>query len=81
VGATVAETDLEKARVYLRESLELSTALGYQGALGVRAAGLAFLANDRTANLVRFPLSKQGEWINGQLLYSNGGYPKGRLPV
>ena len=26
-------------------------------------------------------LSKQGEWINGQLLYSNGGYPKGRLPV
>jgi 3-oxoacyl-[acyl-carrier protein] reductase len=29
----------------------------------------------------RFLLSKQGEWINGQLLYSNGGYPKGRLPV
>jgi 3-oxoacyl-[acyl-carrier protein] reductase len=34
-----------------------------------------------TANLVRFLLSRQGEWINGQLLYSNGGYPKGRLPV
>ena len=34
-----------------------------------------------TADLVRFPLSKQGEWINGQLLYSNGGYPRGRLPV
>jgi 3-oxoacyl-[acyl-carrier protein] reductase len=33
------------------------------------------------ANLVRFLLSEQGEWINGQLLYSNGGYPKGRLPV
>jgi 3-oxoacyl-[acyl-carrier protein] reductase len=34
-----------------------------------------------TANLVRFLLSEQGSWINGQLLYSNGGYPRGRLPV
>ena len=33
-----------------------------------------------TANLVRFLLSEQGAWINGQLLYSNGGYPKGHLP-
>lgn len=33
------------------------------------------------ANLVRFLLSEQGAWINGQLLYSNGGFPAGRLPV
>lgn len=33
------------------------------------------------ANLVRFLLSEQGQWINGQLLYSNGGFPWGRLPV
>jgi 3-oxoacyl-[acyl-carrier protein] reductase len=30
------------------------------------------------ANLVRLLLSEQGQWINGQLLYSNGGFPKGR---
>lgn len=34
-----------------------------------------------TANLVRFLLSEQGEWINGQLLHSNGGFPTGQLPV
>jgi len=33
------------------------------------------------ANLVRFLLSDQGRWINGQLLYSNGGFPRGRPPV
>jgi predicted ATPase/class 3 adenylate cyclase len=49
VGMTVAETDPEQARACLRESL--STALGYQGALGPRAAGLAFLLNDRAATL------------------------------
>ncbi len=27
-----------------------------------------------TADLVRFLLSDQGSWINGQLLYSNGGF-------
>jgi 3-oxoacyl-[acyl-carrier protein] reductase len=27
-----------------------------------------------TANLVRFLLSDEGSWINGQLLYSNGGF-------
>jgi 3-oxoacyl-[acyl-carrier protein] reductase len=32
------------------------------------------------ANLVRFLLSESGKWINGQLLYSNGGYPLGTLP-
>ncbi len=34
-----------------------------------------------TANLVRFLLSEQGQWINGQLLHSNGGFPAGELPV
>lgn len=34
-----------------------------------------------TANLVRFLLSPQGSWINGQLLHSNGGFPTGQLPV
>ena len=33
------------------------------------------------ANLVRFLLSEQGAWVNGQLLYSNGGYPTGHLPI
>jgi hypothetical protein len=52
VGATVVETDPEQARAYLRESLELSTALGYQGALDlVWAVGIAFLLNDRTSTL------------------------------
>ncbi len=32
-----------------------------------------------TANLVRFLLSDQSDWINGQLLYSNGGWPKGQI--
>jgi 3-oxoacyl-[acyl-carrier protein] reductase len=30
-----------------------------------------------TANLVRFLLSEQGSWINGQLLFSNGGFAVG----
>ena len=52
VGMTVAETDPERARADLRESLELSTALGYQSWLDhVWAAGIAFLLNDRTATL------------------------------
>jgi 3-oxoacyl-[acyl-carrier protein] reductase len=36
---------------------------------------------DDIANLVRFLLSEQGRWVNGQLIHSNGGFPKGRLPV
>lgn len=32
-----------------------------------------------TANLVRFLVSAQADWINGQLLYSNGGWPKGQI--
>lgn len=34
-----------------------------------------------TANLVCFLLSDQGQWINGQLLHSNGGFPTGLLPI
>ncbi|WP_114561428.1 SDR family oxidoreductase [Desertihabitans aurantiacus] len=34
-----------------------------------------------TANLIRFLLSDRGSWINGQLLYSNGGFPAGHIPV
>jgi hypothetical protein len=49
---TVVETDPDRARAYLRESLELSTALGYQSWIDhVWAAGIAFLVNDRTATL------------------------------
>jgi hypothetical protein len=52
VGATVAETDPEQARAYLRESRELSTAIGYQSAFDlVWAVGIAFILNDRTATL------------------------------
>ena len=52
VGVTVVETDPEQARACLRESLELSTALGYQSGLDhAWAAGIAFLLNDRTATL------------------------------
>jgi hypothetical protein len=52
VGTTVVETDPGQARAYLRESLELSTALGYQGTVdAVWAAAIAFLLNDRTATL------------------------------
>jgi hypothetical protein len=49
---TVVQTDPEQARAYLRESRELSTALGYQSRVDhVWAAGIAFLLNDRTATL------------------------------
>jgi predicted ATPase/class 3 adenylate cyclase len=52
VGMTVVETDPEQARAYLRESLELSAALGYHRALELVWAGwIAFLLNDRTATL------------------------------
>ncbi|HKX15543.1 MAG TPA: hypothetical protein VJN19_10150, partial [Propionibacteriaceae bacterium] len=52
VGATVAETDPKQARAYLRQSLELSTTLGYQSWVDhVWAAGIAFLVNDPTATL------------------------------
>jgi 3-oxoacyl-[acyl-carrier protein] reductase len=46
----------------------------------IRAMGVAQTPAGRlgtgsdTANLVRFLLSDQGSWINGQLIYSNGGF-------
>ncbi|HSJ18970.1 MAG TPA: SDR family oxidoreductase [Nocardioidaceae bacterium] len=30
---------------------------------------------DDIAGLVRFLFSERGSWVNGQLLYSNGGFP------
>ena len=52
----------------------------------IRASGLAQQPTGRLgtpadiANLVTFLLSDSGQWVNGQLLYCNGGYPLGRLP-
>lgn len=52
-----------------------------------RKSGLAMQPTGRlgtpadTADLVRFLMSDQGRWVNGQLLYSNGGFPAGRIPV
>lgn len=47
-------------------------------ALGVAETPAGRLGTpDDTANLVRFLLSDQGAWINGQLLYSNGGFRTG----
>ncbi len=52
VGAAVVQTDPDQARACLRESRELSEALGYQKARDlVWAAGIAFLLKDRTATL------------------------------
>jgi predicted ATPase/class 3 adenylate cyclase len=52
VGAAVVETDPQQARACLRESLELSTAFGYQGALDLAwAVGIAFFLNDQTLTL------------------------------
>ena len=53
----------------------------------VRAACIAQQPSGRLgtpediANLVRFLLSEEGAWTNGQLLYCSGGFPAGRLPV
>jgi predicted ATPase/class 3 adenylate cyclase len=52
VGAAVADIDPGQARACLRESRELSTALGYQNALDhVWATGIAFLIGDQAATL------------------------------
>jgi len=46
----------------------------------IRAAGVARTPAGRlgtpsdTADLVRFLMSDAGGWINGQVLYSNGGF-------
>ena len=52
LGTAVAETDPEQARACLRESRELSTALGYQSAIDLNwAATIAFLTGDQAAAL------------------------------
>jgi predicted ATPase len=52
VGAAVASTDPGQARACLRESRELSTALGYHSAVDLTwAAAIAFLVGDQTAAL------------------------------
>jgi predicted ATPase/class 3 adenylate cyclase len=52
VGLAVADTDPARARASLRESRELSTALGYQDDLGLLwATGIAYRINDQAATL------------------------------
>jgi predicted ATPase len=52
VGAAVADTDPEQARACLRESRELSSALGYQNAMGLTwEAAIAFLVGDQATTL------------------------------
>ena len=52
VGATAVGTDPGQARACLRESREISAALGYESPRDLTwAAGIAFLLNDRTATL------------------------------
>ena len=52
VGVAIADTDPAQARACLRESREISTALGYQSAFDLaRAAAIAFIVGDRTDTL------------------------------
>jgi len=52
VGATAARADPDQARACLRESRELSTALGYQSTTDLNwATAIAFLVGDRAATL------------------------------
>jgi hypothetical protein len=52
VGLAVAETDPDQARACLRESRELSTALGYHSTINlVWATAIAFLIGDQAASL------------------------------
>jgi hypothetical protein len=52
VGLAVADTDPGQSRASLRESFELSTALGYQNPLGLLwATGIAYRLNDQAATL------------------------------
>ena len=52
VGLAVADTDPGRSRASLRESGELSTALGYQNDLGLLwATGIAYRINDQAATL------------------------------
>jgi predicted ATPase/class 3 adenylate cyclase len=52
VGVAVAGTDPDQARACLRESRELSTAIGYQGGIDlVWATAIAFFVGDQAATL------------------------------
>jgi predicted ATPase/class 3 adenylate cyclase len=52
VGLAVADTDPGQSRASLRESFELSTALGYQNSLSLLwATGIAYRINDHAATL------------------------------
>ena len=52
VGLAVADTDPGQSRASLRESRELSAALGYQNDLGLLwATGIAYRINDQAATL------------------------------
>ena len=52
VGLAVADTDPSQSRASLRESRELSSALGYQNDLGLLwATGIAYRINDQAATL------------------------------
>jgi predicted ATPase len=52
VGLAVADTDPGQARACVRESRELSTALGHQGVIDLLwAAGISFLIGDQAATL------------------------------
>jgi len=54
LGAAVVGTDPEQARACLRESRELSTALGHHSAIDLLwATGIAFLLGDQAATLER----------------------------
>ena len=54
LGAAVVGTDPEQARACLRESRELSTALGHHSAIDLLwATGIAFLLGDQVATLER----------------------------
>jgi 3-oxoacyl-[acyl-carrier protein] reductase len=45
---------------------------------GIDATPAARLGTaEDTTDLMRFLFSEQGSWINGQILYSNGGFKVG----
>jgi len=68
VGVTVAGTDPAQARACLRESREISTALGYNSLFGLAlATGVAFLTGDRTGTLELGRLAVHGRQSGGGL--------------
>ena len=59
----------------------LITGVGRRRGIGAGTAVIALTSDHTVGNLVRFLPSDHGQWINGQLLYSNGDFPEGRLPL